>query len=89
MCLFLPFRFSCVIFAVCVFPFVTSPVLFPPHSPHLLLIPSLVSLCLWPLSPSCVCQFVPSSVSILVFPPVPLPVSPPLVGLNFDFLFFV
>ena len=49
-CLFLFYSFL-VIF----YPFITSPVLSPPHSPHLFLIPLLVySLC----SPSCVCQFI-------------------------------
>ena len=39
-CHFLLFTFFCV------FPFVTSPVLFPPHSAHLFLIPSIVCLCI-------------------------------------------
>ena len=58
-CLFLLFSFSCVFFPICVFPFITSPVLFhPPYltcswSPHQC--PCVYSLC----SPSCVCQSIP------------------------------
>ena len=40
-CLVLLFSFSCVFFL-----FITSPVLFRPHSPHLYLIPLLVCLCI-------------------------------------------
>ena len=42
--LFLLFSFSCVYLPLGFLPFVTSPVLSPPHSPPLFLIPSLVCL---------------------------------------------
>ena len=49
-----------------VFPFINSPVIFPPHSPHLFLIPSLVCVCVYLVlcSPCTPCQLVPSSVSL-------------------------
>ena len=52
-----------------VFPFVTSPVLFPPHSPHLFLIPLLVSVYLVFVLPA---LLVSSLCDVPVFPMSPL-----------------